>query len=132
MDINVLVEGDIETNRLSVSIDRDVLNIVSHKGSQHTVLSFRLKEYFSKEEDNEESVERKRILTKSSNHTFKMKKKIPVSNSDDERGRRRTIRRGQTKMMQKIRRRDNRMRNKRRSLRKSPVSESDDSSDWTP
>ncbi|KAK8405457.1 hypothetical protein O3P69_001793 [Scylla paramamosain] len=132
MDINVLVEGDIETNRLSVSIDRDVLNIVSHKGSQHTVLSFRLKEYFSKDEDNEENVEGKGVLKKNSNHNFKTRKTLPVSDSDDGRGERRTIQRGQTKRKQRIRSGNNRMRSKRRSLRKSPLSESEDSSDWTP
>ncbi|MPC56131.1 hypothetical protein E2C01_050084 [Portunus trituberculatus] len=132
MDINMLVEGDIETNRLSVSIDRDVLNIVSHKGTQHTVLSFRLKECFSKDEDNEECVERKGILIKSSSHNFKTRKTLPVSNDDDYRGGRRTTRRGLTKRMRKIRSGNNRMSSKRRSSKKSSINESDDSSDWTP
>lgn len=132
VDINVLVEGDIETNRLSVSIDRDVLNIVSHKGSTHTVLSFRLKECFSKDEDSEENLEKKRVLGKHSNQNFKTRKIFPASNSDDDREERKTTRRRQAKRKQRIKSREKRMRNKRSSLRKSPVSESEDSSDWTP
>lgn len=132
VDINVLVEGDIETNRLSVSIDRDVLNIVSHKGSTHTVLSFRLKECFSKDEDSEENLEKKGVLGKRSNHNFKTRKIFPASNSDDDREERRTTRRRQAKRKQRIRSGEKRKRNKRSSLRKSPVSESEDSSDWTP
>ncbi|KAK3872411.1 hypothetical protein Pcinc_022511 [Petrolisthes cinctipes] len=44
--VDVWVDGDIETNRLSVSIDRDILNVVSHMGTVHTILSFRLQEVF--------------------------------------------------------------------------------------
>lgn len=56
MDIFVKVDGDIETNRLSVNMDRDVINIVSRKGSQQTVLSYRLKEVMEEEESETEKV----------------------------------------------------------------------------
>lgn len=51
--VDVWVDGDIETNRLSVSIDRDILNVVSHMGTVHTILSFRLKEVFGSPGDEE-------------------------------------------------------------------------------
>ncbi|XP_069156253.1 uncharacterized protein [Procambarus clarkii] len=51
MNLSVKVDGDIETNRLSISMDRDILNIVSHKGSQHTILVYRLKEMMEDDTD---------------------------------------------------------------------------------
>ncbi|XP_069955302.1 DDB1- and CUL4-associated factor 17 isoform X2 [Cherax quadricarinatus] len=60
MDLSVRVEGDIETNTFSVTMDRDILNIVSHKGSQHTVLVYRLKEVMGKEENETKRVKLKR------------------------------------------------------------------------
>ncbi|XP_071536268.1 DDB1- and CUL4-associated factor 17-like isoform X2 [Panulirus ornatus] len=68
MDIFVKVDGDIETNRLSVNMDRDILNIVSRKGSQQTILSFRLKEVMEEEESQTEKVMlRKKICNNISN-----------------------------------------------------------------
>ncbi|KAK7067286.1 hypothetical protein SK128_001766 [Halocaridina rubra] len=44
MKIDKRIEGDIETHRLSINIDRDILNIVSQKGVSSIILSYRLKE----------------------------------------------------------------------------------------
>lgn len=132
MDIGVWVEGDIETNRLSVSIDRDVLNIVSHKGTQHTVLAFRLKEDFSRE-DSEESEEAKGILRRSGIHNLK-RRTLPVFDSDeDTEGNETTRRRGTRRKRRKRGGSVERVRSKRRRSRKeSSSSESVDTDEWTP
>lgn len=134
MDIGVRVEGDIETNRLSVSIDRDVLNVVSHKGSTHTVLAFRLKEDFSREEeDSKESEEVTGILKGSRIHSFK-KRTLPVFDSDDDSEGNETTSRRETKRKRKKREgRGERVRSKRRRSRKeSSASESEDTDEWIP
>ncbi|KAG0710736.1 DDB1- and CUL4-associated factor 17 [Chionoecetes opilio] len=134
MDVGVRVEGDIWTNRLSVSIDRDVLNIVSHKGSQHTVLAFRLKENFSREDqDSEDNEEVEGTSRRSSNRNFKRKRTLPTYDSDyDGRGSGSRRRQGANKRARREPNRVNRRKRNRRSLRESSESGTEDSDEWRP
>ena len=129
MDLGVQVEGDIETNRLSVSIDRDILNIVSHKGIRHTVLAFRLKEDFSMEEHTREDEELKGVLQRSIHHNLKTRT-LPVFGKDDDGEGSESTRRKKRKQ-RKSGGRNDRLRSKN-SKRQSSVSGSEDTDEWTP
>ncbi|XP_042228911.1 DDB1- and CUL4-associated factor 17-like isoform X2 [Homarus americanus] len=123
MDICVKVDGDIETNRLSIHLDRDILNIVSNKGSQHTVLVYRLKEVIE-EEENEM---KRKMLTRLCNSIS--------SDSNMERFhlRRRAFRRsGNTAVERPTHRRQNKRRRARTAGSDESSNESDDDDEWVP
>lgn len=134
--IGIRVEGDIETNRLSVSIDRDIVNIVSHKGTTHTVLVFRLKEDFPNEEDEEkdegedgESLQRNPQRTRNKGRKRSQEHESENEWEENEAAERRTATRKRRKRENRNRRL--RKRNQRKS-KESSVSESEDTDEWTP
>lgn len=137
MEIGERVEGD-ENNRLSVSIDRDIVNIVSHKGTQHTVLVFRLKEDFPIEEEEKDETEKESERGKSQGSrrnnktTARPRKRSWAFESDDEWHSDDAPERRAARRKRRKRQANRQVKRTERTMRESGTSESDEGDEWIP
>ncbi|XP_042889258.1 DDB1- and CUL4-associated factor 17-like [Penaeus japonicus] len=132
LDISTTVDGDIETNRLSVHMDRDILNIVVYKGTQYTILSYRLKE---KEDTDESAADKPKGAKRIGERDFNNRRSVSYGESDSDHNESGNVRRRprERNRRERTQRRRRRRRQRRQAHGESSENESEDESDeWVP
>lgn len=129
LDISTTVDGDIETNRLSVHMDRDILNIVVYKGNQYTIFSYRLKE---KIETDENAPNKLKVVKKIRERDVHNRRSVSYAESDSENSEGGNVRRRQRERNRRERTQGRRRRRRRAQGESSETEVEQDSDEWVP
>ncbi|XP_047499032.1 DDB1- and CUL4-associated factor 17-like isoform X1 [Penaeus chinensis] len=129
LDVSATVDGDIETNRLSVHMDRDILNIVVYKGNQYTIFSYRLKEKMQTEES---APDKLKVVKKVRERGICNRRSVSYAERDTENSESGNVRR-RPRERSRRERTQGRKRRRRRAQEESSENEAEqDSDEWVP